>query len=245
MGFTNREIVALCGGHTLGRAFKERTGVCSHSSGEQGSTQYTRQKSIAKVFFLTSFPLSISFSSIGNWWSRHWHGWWDLIYEALALVWQQLFPTVIKPSRYITDWSGWLTSPSDWQDLISIPWVQTVFGTLWKGWENLFLGLLTCSQEDEWTGSEVDGIWESGNLSLRFCRKTLNQRWNIESRFGGDHDFPSPSLWSCVVVTKTRVNAPGRRDEETFLRTYFSRISPASLYLESIVRMCLSFWMLC
>jgi L-ascorbate peroxidase len=43
MGFTNREIVALCGGHTLGRAFQERTHVCSHSSGEQGSTPFTKQ----------------------------------------------------------------------------------------------------------------------------------------------------------------------------------------------------------
>lgn len=49
MGFTNREIVALSGAHTLGRAFKERTGICTHTSGEQGSTRYTRQQSIAKV----------------------------------------------------------------------------------------------------------------------------------------------------------------------------------------------------
>jgi hypothetical protein len=60
MGFTNREIVALCGGHTLGRAFKERTGVCSHSSGEQGSTQYTRQKSIVKVLSVPTPSLVLS-----------------------------------------------------------------------------------------------------------------------------------------------------------------------------------------
>ena len=41
MGFTNREIVALCGAHTLGRAFEDRSGVTHHSSGDQGATQYT------------------------------------------------------------------------------------------------------------------------------------------------------------------------------------------------------------
>ena len=37
--------MALLGAHTLGRAFSERTGVCTHSSGEQGGTQYTRMSS--------------------------------------------------------------------------------------------------------------------------------------------------------------------------------------------------------
>lgn len=45
LGFTNQEAVALLGAHTLGRAFSERTGVCTHSSGEQGGTQYTRMSS--------------------------------------------------------------------------------------------------------------------------------------------------------------------------------------------------------
>ena len=48
MGLTNREIVALCGAHTLGRAFEDRTGVCKHSSGDQGATEYTRLTSIAR-----------------------------------------------------------------------------------------------------------------------------------------------------------------------------------------------------
>lgn len=47
LGFTNQEAVVLLGGHTLGRAFSERTGVCSHSSGEQGGTKYTRMSSEA------------------------------------------------------------------------------------------------------------------------------------------------------------------------------------------------------
>lgn len=34
MGFTNREAVALCGAHTIGRGFKDRSGVCPFSSGK-------------------------------------------------------------------------------------------------------------------------------------------------------------------------------------------------------------------
>jgi L-ascorbate peroxidase len=48
MGFTNREIVALCGAHTLGRAFEDRTGVSRHSSGDQGATNYTRLTCFAR-----------------------------------------------------------------------------------------------------------------------------------------------------------------------------------------------------
>ena len=33
LGFSNREIVALCGGHTIGRGFRDRSGVCPFSSG--------------------------------------------------------------------------------------------------------------------------------------------------------------------------------------------------------------------
>ena len=41
MGFDNREIVALCGAHTIGRAFSDRSGVTEHSSGYKGATPYT------------------------------------------------------------------------------------------------------------------------------------------------------------------------------------------------------------
>jgi L-ascorbate peroxidase len=48
MGFSNKDIVALCGAHTIGRAFKDRSGVCPFTSGDQGATIYTRPTSIAK-----------------------------------------------------------------------------------------------------------------------------------------------------------------------------------------------------
>lgn len=41
MGFDDAEIVALSGAHTLGRAFKQRSGVTEHSYGEKGATAAT------------------------------------------------------------------------------------------------------------------------------------------------------------------------------------------------------------
>jgi L-ascorbate peroxidase len=41
MGFDNKEIVALCGAHTIGRAFADRSGTTSRESGYTGATQYT------------------------------------------------------------------------------------------------------------------------------------------------------------------------------------------------------------
>lgn len=49
MGFSNREIVALMGAHTIGRGFKERSGICKFYSGDQGATPFTRLTSLAKV----------------------------------------------------------------------------------------------------------------------------------------------------------------------------------------------------
>ena len=49
LGFDSEETVALMGGHTLGRAFKDRTGVCEHASGDQGATSYTRQNSVVRA----------------------------------------------------------------------------------------------------------------------------------------------------------------------------------------------------
>ena len=62
LGFSSREIVALCGAHTIGRGFRDRTGVCPFSSGDRGATQYTRLTSLAKVRF--SPISSISFRSV-------------------------------------------------------------------------------------------------------------------------------------------------------------------------------------
>jgi len=41
MGFNDRDIVALSGAHTMGRAFKERSGTSSHGYGEKNGTKYT------------------------------------------------------------------------------------------------------------------------------------------------------------------------------------------------------------
>ena len=42
LGFNNKEIVALCGAHTIGRAFSDRSKCTTNSSGPQGATKYTR-----------------------------------------------------------------------------------------------------------------------------------------------------------------------------------------------------------
>lgn len=41
MGFNNQEIVCLSGAHTLGRAFKERSGVVDNGYGKSNATKYT------------------------------------------------------------------------------------------------------------------------------------------------------------------------------------------------------------
>ncbi len=48
MGFDNKEIVALCGAHTIGRAFSDRSGVTEHSSGYRGATKYTMATSVVR-----------------------------------------------------------------------------------------------------------------------------------------------------------------------------------------------------
>ncbi len=50
MGFLDNEIVALMGAHTIGRAFRDRSGVCENASGDQGATSYTCIKSSSKVY---------------------------------------------------------------------------------------------------------------------------------------------------------------------------------------------------
>jgi len=48
MGFNDREIVALSGAHTLGRAFKDRSGTVENPSGDKGASAYTNSKNIAR-----------------------------------------------------------------------------------------------------------------------------------------------------------------------------------------------------
>jgi len=48
MGFTDQEIVALSGAHTIGRVFKERSGACPFGYGNAGASEYTRDDCIAR-----------------------------------------------------------------------------------------------------------------------------------------------------------------------------------------------------
>ena len=45
MGFNDQEIVALSGAHTLGRAFKERSGTVDEGYGDRNATKYTKSGS--------------------------------------------------------------------------------------------------------------------------------------------------------------------------------------------------------
>ena len=65
MGLTNRDIVALCGAHTIGRAFKNRSGVCPNTSGDQGATEHTRKENC--FLFSTQGCLSGGKSWTKNW----------------------------------------------------------------------------------------------------------------------------------------------------------------------------------
>jgi L-ascorbate peroxidase len=49
LGCSNKDIVALMGAHTIGRAFANRSGVCSNTSGDRGATKYTCQTWDARV----------------------------------------------------------------------------------------------------------------------------------------------------------------------------------------------------
>ncbi|CAE7356018.1 APX1 [Symbiodinium natans] len=47
-GFSDQEIVALSGAHTIGRAFKERSGTCPFGYGEQAASTYTKSNCIVR-----------------------------------------------------------------------------------------------------------------------------------------------------------------------------------------------------
>ncbi|CAM9966899.1 unnamed protein product, partial [Sphacelaria rigidula] len=48
MGFSDQEIVALSGAHTIGRAFKDRSGTTKYHYGDKGSTKFTCPAFIAR-----------------------------------------------------------------------------------------------------------------------------------------------------------------------------------------------------
>mmetsp|Transcript_21772 Transcript_21772/g.49554 ORF Transcript_21772/g.49554 Transcript_21772/m.49554 type:complete len:313 (+) Transcript_21772:65-1003(+) len=48
MGFDDAGIVALSGAHTVGRAFKERSGTVENGYGDAGATKYTKSSSVAR-----------------------------------------------------------------------------------------------------------------------------------------------------------------------------------------------------
>eukprot|EP00404_Azadinium_spinosum_P003410 CAMPEP_0180419268 /NCGR_PEP_ID=MMETSP1036_2-20121128/2002_1 /TAXON_ID=632150 /ORGANISM="Azadinium spinosum, Strain 3D9" /LENGTH=326 /DNA_ID=CAMNT_0022424405 /DNA_START=72 /DNA_END=1050 /DNA_ORIENTATION=+ len=48
MGFTDQEIVAISGAHTIGRVFKERSGACPFGYGNANASKYTKDDCIAR-----------------------------------------------------------------------------------------------------------------------------------------------------------------------------------------------------
>merc|ERR1719174_658417 len=49
MGFTDQEIVALSGAHTIGRAFKERSGACPFGYSDKHASKYTKSDSVVRA----------------------------------------------------------------------------------------------------------------------------------------------------------------------------------------------------
>jgi L-ascorbate peroxidase len=49
MGFTDQEIVAISGAHTIGRAFKERSGTCPFGYTDSGASKYAKSTCIARA----------------------------------------------------------------------------------------------------------------------------------------------------------------------------------------------------
>ena len=76
LGFNSSETVALMGGHTLGRAFQDRTGVTEHASGPLGSTAYTRPSAAPVIVRDNSTENTSKISSVklagGQSWTKRW-----------------------------------------------------------------------------------------------------------------------------------------------------------------------------
>ena len=67
MGFTDQEIVALSGAHTIGRAFKERSGTCPFGYGNGKAAAYTKEDRVARADGKTGVGMSG-----GQSWTRKW-----------------------------------------------------------------------------------------------------------------------------------------------------------------------------
>merc|ERR1719498_1277403 len=67
MGFNDEEIVALSGAHTLGRAFKERSGTCPFGYGESSGTKYTNSKNTARADGKAGIGMAGGQSWTSNW----------------------------------------------------------------------------------------------------------------------------------------------------------------------------------
>jgi L-ascorbate peroxidase len=66
LGLKAQEGVVLCGGHTLGRAFKDRTGVCPFGSGDQGATIFTKSTAPTE-----SMEIKTGIAGGGSW-TKNW-----------------------------------------------------------------------------------------------------------------------------------------------------------------------------
>jgi L-ascorbate peroxidase len=67
MGFSDQEIVALSGAHTIGRAFKERSGTCPFGYGDQSASKYTKSTCIARKDAASGIGMSG-----GAGWTKNW-----------------------------------------------------------------------------------------------------------------------------------------------------------------------------
>jgi len=92
MGFTDQEIVALSGAHTIGRAFKERSGACPFGYTDNAASKYTKSQCIARKDGASGIGMAG-----GAAWTKNWltfdNGYYTKFKDAMAdsdLLW---FPT--------------------------------------------------------------------------------------------------------------------------------------------------------